>query len=81
MTYPPAYVDGTFAKAKRVYSHRAFNLKIARTVEQQRGRTQRGIAEHYGSDNSFIAILDKNYTKFLKLFSQDFINCLFEFEG
>jgi len=80
MSYPPAFVDGTFLKAKRLNNQKAFNLQIARTVEQQRGRTQRGIAAHYGPKNSFIAILDNNYKRFMKQFSEDFIECLTVFE-
>ena len=71
--FEPAFQDGTFTKAKRMSDQKLFNLRMARVLEQQVGRTQRGEDEHYGPENSFIGILDNNWTRLRKHLSPDFI--------
>jgi len=70
--YPPAFQEGTFLNAKRFRDKRAYNLSVARISEQRVGRTQRGELSHYGPENSFVAILDKNINGLLEFHSEDF---------
>ncbi len=80
VVYPNAFQEGTFEFAMRELDQLVYNLKIARYMEQQVGRTQRGEDNQYGPKNSFIAILDNNHKRIAKFFSPDFVNRLKVYE-